>query len=200
MFFQILNSVICISDFPSVSGFVKNRKKCCPEHSLPGPDTSRSVVVFFCYVDSWVQELRSRCNEENSPSYALWGLDQANNQFKPVGLFMSGGENTYFGTWKVFGTFFFPNLTDRRSPPPDPSGQGAGKTISYIAMDWFWAQTVFHPKEKTGSSLVHLLFVLNVSIYLSGMPTKSWIKLRNLEETCKLKLPQSHLLPFIYLV
>lgn len=72
-----------------------------------------------------MQELKSRFNEENSPSNAIRELDQANNHIKPVDLCMSGKKHNlkHRGHWL---SFYFPIKLIRGPPLLDPSSYGAG--------------------------------------------------------------------------
>lgn len=120
----------------------------------------------------------------------FWGLDHANYHLKPGDLCISRKEYVVWNTGGIWDLFFFFNWTDEGLCWP--------LSVRCRQRD-FVRGPVFHPQEK------NCIITCSSSIYpwgvcLSKMPTKPWVKLRNLEETCKLKLAQSHLLLlFIYL-
>lgn len=136
-----------------------------------------------------MQEWKTRLNEERSPTHAFGGWTKQIITLSQ-GIFVFLERNTLFGTLEAFETFCF-NWTDEGLCWP--------LSVRCRQRD-FDPDPVFHPQEK------NCIIICSSSIYpwgvcLSRMPTKPWIKLRNLEETCKLKLAQSHLLLlFIYLV
>lgn len=92
------------------------------------------------------------------------------------------------------------NLTDQGLLHQTPSGYGAGRDTLIYTHGWLLGSDCL-PFPSKGEKVDHHFIIYPWSVYISRMPTKPWIKLRNLKETCKLKLTHSHLLLlFIYLV